>query len=771
MQKGEGKMKEVNILLLAAVMALLIIPMVVVPAKAEARSDVEVRFYADNTAAWNALLADDIDFLQWALTEEQKEAAEDNPDIQLGRVDENGKFEFDINNNYTIKSYPGIRSITNELKVRQAIAHLVDKQYIIREILHYYGARIDQPIAAPQTSPWCNETVIYPNYPYEYNPASAAQLLIEAGFTDEDGDGWVEYPSNWDGLQGLPAGQRGTDDYPLVLCVRSDHGHRRSAGYYILAQLEETLKATSLRAGIKTTGTEWFKPRAVLSPKVMGDRDYHIYTGGWSLGRYPTYLFWLFHSQFFYSYGPNYVTGFNKNGEPNYPDVDAAVAGIWYAQSMDEAIASCRKFCGLHAKYCITVELWSYSSYWAWRKNLVGVVNMNGYGIENAYTFLNAYRVDGGPIRMGCISGPSRLNILYSQWYFEYAFLDRVYTGAMSVQPYDLAVDQPWVVQDWDVGTWLDGANEKTKVTYYIRKDVGIVAPESGSPYTRTFNARDFEFTVWYNYAFEDSWQWGSFMDIRFTEIKDVNEDGWNEFIVYFDDKSMWFYTAPTYPLLAPNEVLIDLLCGTTTETWNQTGTAPYLLTNNVVQVVTCKLDGASLVEGVDYRIEAGYDLGSHINFVPLRDLTGTITITYWYADIPATGFYLAGLSWKHTMYSLGTHYPVRMTNDPPGIGDAIYLKKNPVFFLCHSQTPLLGEVDWAWEWIGTTKPRSGQYALRIFDVVKATAAYCSRGDGEFSPRWFPGADLDSSDLCHIGIFDVVLITGKFGRTFGKPPA
>ncbi len=233
----------------------------------------------------------------------------------------------------------------------------------------------------------------------------------------------------------------------------------------------------------------------------------------------------------------------------------------------------------------------------------------------------------------------------------------------------------------------------------------------------------------------------------------------------------MWFYTAPTYPLMAPKEVLVPLLCGTITEEWDQSGTDPYMLTNNVVQVVECTLDGTTptpLVEGVDYRIEAGYDIGKHIRFQPLRDLTGHIKITYWYPDKPATGFYLAGLPWQQTMYSLGTHYPVSMTTDPPGIGDAIYLRKNPAFFL---ETPPLGEVDWAWEWIGTTKPRSGQYALRIFDVVKATAAYCTRGDGEYNPRWFPGADLDSSDLCHIGIYDVVLIVGKFGRTFGKPPA
>jgi hypothetical protein len=54
-------------------------------------------------------------------------------------------------------------------------------------------------------------------------------------------------------------------------------------------------------------------------------------------------------------------------------------------------------------------------------------------------------------------------------------------------------------------------------------------------------------------------------------------------------------------------------------------------------------------------------------------------------------------------------------------------------------------------------------------DIVRAAAAYCTRGDGKFNPKYFPGADLDPSDLCHIGLFDLVVISGKFAKTFGMP--
>jgi len=730
------------------------------------RADLDITFYASPDAAWTALTTGQADYMVWALEKTQKEAAEADPNIELARVDENGMYEFDLNNNYTIITYPGVRSATNEVKVRQAIAYLVDKDYIVANILEYFGVRIDLPIAAPQST-WMNESVIGTNYPYPYNPDRAAELLAAAGFNDTDGNGWLNYPPDWDGAPGAD-----TTQYPLVVCIRSDHTHRRLAGEYLIAQLETTLAAAHWPAGykgggFKTTGSQWEQPRSVLSPKVMGNRDYQIYTGGWSLGRYPTYLYSLFHSDFWYAYGPNYVTGMNALNQPNYPLLDQYAAAIWYTADIPSAMAAAKKFGGLFNELAINIPLWSYSSYWAYRKELVGVVNENGYGIENAYTYLNAFRAGAPdqPIRVAVTNGPDRLNILYSQWYFEYSVLDRIYNSLMSVQPYNLAVDQPWVAKDWEQGTYDDAGTTKSVVTYWLRKDVTIVAPETGTP-IRNFTAKDMAFTIWYNYAFDDSWQWGGFQDVRYTEIVD------NYTIkVYFDDQSYWFYTAPTYPLL-PRDELLPKLCNQTTDTivYNgpTNGTDEATLSDNVVEVVSASIDGTPLVEGVDYRIRAGYDVYKHIIFQPLYNLTGTVTITYWRPSKPATGFYLAGLDWKETTYSLGTHYIASMTTNPPGVGDTIVLKKNQYYFL---ETPLLGEIDWKWIWTGTTKPRSGYYKIEIYDVVKATASYCHKGTGTFDPSYFPGADLDSNDLGHIGIYDLVTITGKYANTFGAPPA
>ena len=229
----------------------------------------------------------------------------------------------------------------------------------------------------------------------------AADLLAEAGFADTDHNGWLNYPNDWPG-----APNADTTQYPLVTCVRIDQSYRLAAGQYLINQLEVMLAGTSIGAGFKTTGIQWHRPSLILGPKVYGDRDYNIYTGGWSLGRDPAYLFYLFNSQFWYPYGSNYITGMNESNQPNYPDVDAATETIWNPHDMTEAKNAVQRFCYLHSEYCINIPLWSPSNYWAYSKELVGVVNMDDSGLGNDYTFLNAYRKDGGSIRCAATAGP-----------------------------------------------------------------------------------------------------------------------------------------------------------------------------------------------------------------------------------------------------------------------------------------------------------------------------------------------------------------------------
>jgi hypothetical protein len=752
------------------------------------RSDLDIVWYTTPDAAYTALVADEIDMLQWSLTEEQRIAVEANPNLQIGQYVENGMMEFDLNNNRTIIDYPESTNPCSVEKFRHVLEYLTPKDLIIASILLFSGSRIDAPVCYPQTEGWVDLNVVTydqnhngiiepgeDNYPFNYNPDAAAALLASCSFGDTDANGYLNYPNDpvvW----GAAAGQD-TTVFPLKICIRADHTHRREAGRLLYRQLEgdpavpgDSVLALSpawaangkIGGDFDTTDETWVQVRAVLSPIVMRDRNYHVYTGGWSFGRYPTYLFSLFHSMFWYPYGPNYVT------DHAHPYEDMILEKLYYAANIGDAQNASVWYTREHVLHCKNIPLWSYTSYVAWRKELAGIVNMKGVGTINDYTFLNAYRAVndvGDPVRFGSVSSWDRLNILYSQWYFEYALLDRVYTGLINVNPYDLAVDIPWVAQDWEVGTWLDGTTEKTAVTYYLRKDVGCVAPQTKN-FSGFFDAYDYEFTVWYNYAFDDSWAWSNFMDIHHTEIVDCATVK-----VYFDDVSMWFVSEPIYPLLGPNTVLSEQLC----EVASATFTAPAIgdeiqfgggatTQDGVVEVINATADGSPITEDEDYYIRAGYDVYCHNVFVNEAVTPGdTVTIYYWRGRVNGSGGeYLGGnlgYTWEDNMFAYGTHYPVSISSTSAA------LNKNPYFFM---DTPLLGEVDWRWYYIGTTKPRKGNFKIDILDVVKCTGAYSSRGDGIFNPLYLPGADIDASDLCHIGILDLVTITGKYAQTFGN---
>jgi hypothetical protein len=122
--------------------------------------------------------------------------------------------------------------------------------------------------------------------------------------------------------------------------------------------------------------------------------------------------------------------------------------------------------------------------------------------------------------------------------------------------------------------------------------------------------------------------------------------------------------------------------------------------------------------------------------------------------------------SWQD-LSSKGPYYLVEFVE---GAGGHAFYQANRHYFM---PTPPLGEVDWGWYWVGTTKPRSGYFEIDIFDVVQACVSYGSSGRGIPDPKWFPGADLAIAEDYKPGkidIFDVVTVCINYGKKFGQPP-
>ena len=748
---------------------------------AEPRSDLEIVWYSDISLLYDGLKNNEVDIMGCDLPYENFGEAQENLNIQLASYDENGILEFDINNNYTILKYPNVRSPTNELKVRQAIAHLINKTYICEHLLpKFWSNPIDVPIPNSVSS-WWNLSVVGFNYPYPYDPDAAAALLASLGFNDTDGNGYLNYPQDWPGIENLPSTD--TTDMPLLFYIREDDEDKKAVGEYLIFQLEgdpsipgdSPLATANWPNGFKggdfavQKGDPQFIPREVFQL-----RNYHIYTGAWMVNIFPpSYMYYMFHSRFWYPWGSNYVTGMNGNGLPNYPDLDTELEKAYFAENLSAAMYHCRKAQGLLVeKYCVSIWLWNYKEFNAYRRELVGVVPHQSVGILNPYTYLNAYMATNSddPVRVGVESPPDKLNPLYSAWYYDYIMLDVVYPNLLSVNPYDLAMLQPWVAQDWQVGTWFDkleGRN-KTMVTLWLRKDVGCAAPQTGD-LVDYFTADDLEFTVWYTYSFNECWAWYNVESVH--HVKVVNE---HQVEIYFDDYNIWnFYiNLAGMPLLGPKDILLDKLCEVKHASFDagELVNGEYQFTNDtVVHVINATVDGAIIEENLDFYIRAGFDVGKRNVFVNLTSFNPGQNITiYYYRAIPngADGFYLGGnlgYDWTDIMYSYGLYYPVSIGTEA---GEKVVLKKNPYFFI---KTPPLGEINWRWYWEGTEKPRGGCYKIEILDIILAAAAYGTSGNKEYDPSWFPAADLDRNDLCHIGILDICVIAGNYGKAFGAP--
>jgi hypothetical protein len=259
----------------------------------------------------------------------------------------------------------------------------------------------------------------------------------------------------------------------------------------------------------------------------------------------------------------------------------------------------------------------------------------------------------------------------------------------------------------------------------------------------------------------------------------DVNSDFWDELQIYFNDWNPLLATAVGVglPILARDE-LLPSLCLTQTETWAQNGLNEHSLAYDLVDVVNAGLDGMPLVEGLDYLIRADSDIyGHHRIFLPLRDLTGSLSLTYWddgtsYVD--PTGYYLgsaSGLLWSQTMYSTGPYYVVAI------YPRSIHLRRNPYYFL---ETPPLGEIDWEYKWEAGAKPRGGYYRNSILDVVMIAVAYGTTGCGYYhshptepSLNWNMAADISPNPMYPsfdgrgvINLFDIVTLTSHYGETW-----
>lgn len=713
------------------------------PQKGPRTEDVYIYFYADLEESYEALKAGEID-IAWT----QYEDAINDPNILLAPLSSYHFYEFDFNNNDTIPSYPNVLSPMTYLSFRQALAFLVDKEYLINVVWGGHAERTDVPIPYRYRG-WWNESVVYPNYPYEYDPI-AAKSLLDAKFPEGITPNPYydrEFPGSARYVRTYPTDhpqKPGRDLNPVIFCLRSDIQKRLFAGRYLYENMRKHgIPVDPVEAGWST-----------LWPRVYRKRDYHIYTDVGAAGRYPPLsMFYYFHSKY---WDPRW--GLNNVLPPGkYPSLDDELEKAYYATSLEEAMFHCKNAQGIFVDNAISIWLLSHRYYSAYRKGLMGVVNRDDFGILNMYTFMNAYHLDGSPIRIG-YSPPGSMNVVWPDvlsWPYNMV-LNRIYeSNEPSVAPYALEVDQPWAVQDWHFGEWFDEEvnSTKTKVTYWFRKDIFWVKPVTGE-IDYQFTAHDYVFSMWFMMS-----QWQYTMDIH--HVKTVDDFAVE---IYMDTRISSLLLAhwgPTIPII-PKTLWIEKFCKmrkTTLTLYKDYQPGERLKftdgrMNFPVQIINVTLDDAPLTEGVDYQTVAkkmGFTerIPNWIQWK--RPVYAGQKLTTWYwtpHNKPSPKGYTPGdYPWDQILEGCGMYY---ITDFVPGAGGYVAFKANRFYFL---ETPQLGEIDWRWRWGARNEsrridseraPRTGSYQIDINDVILAIEAFSSTGDGVPDLHWFPGADLSA---------------------------
>lgn len=137
-----------------------------------------IRYFSDATGTTNALQSGDVD-LVWAM--QAPELLDNLPDhfaVEVGTT--NGELLLSMNNQV---------APFDDVRVRQAVMHAVDRQAVIDIVYEGYGTDTGgTPV--PPTDPWYE-----PSGQYPFDPDRARQLLAEAGLGEDDAKITISVPS------------------------------------------------------------------------------------------------------------------------------------------------------------------------------------------------------------------------------------------------------------------------------------------------------------------------------------------------------------------------------------------------------------------------------------------------------------------------------------------------------------------------------------------------------------------------------------------------
>jgi len=454
--------------------------------------------WASEDAEWDQMEVGAIDITDWPLSKERydrwtTESPHKENMLTMSYGPELGYYLVDINNDGSPEKAfpdpdptvidepnPALPNPCADTAFRHALWHCMDRDYVISSICLGMGYPMYTPI--PLAMPEYVDHEIMPGGALEelthpFDTAEAASILDEAGYVDADGDGWRDMPD------GTP--------FILKFNIRADHALRRDMGLWYAGVLESI--------GINVD--ERVLDRRTCFYETMVDKNFHLYTGGWSLGRdpdhvvlYQSYYYW--HPGFCYNYDRVNCSAFDEAADHLVMPNTVEEAKEWAIKA--QRIFNNESYPGALG----ALFVWSAAGYKSiWRtytggnptspapgeeaytgNNWTGIVNVMSYGPDSGYTFLNAhpegfFRGDGEHMTMRygfktlTMEKPS--NPVYAEWVWDWAVLGLSYDSLIARDPYTFDYI-PWLCESFEGFTWVDPEDGETKsgVRFALRNDV-----------------------------------------------------------------------------------------------------------------------------------------------------------------------------------------------------------------------------------------------------------------------------------------------------------
>ncbi len=238
------------------------------------------KIYNQLDVAALALKSGEVHFIDWSVPPGYYEQFKTVPGIGSQVVDDQGFFYLAFN----MRKAP-----MNDLAFRTAVAHAINKDYIVTTLMQGYGIKGTVPISITSGA-YVNTSAIPPDFDLD----AARQVLANAGYKDVNGDGWLEAPD-------------GSPIKETILTPPKDYDPvRAEAGIMMQTNLQK------IGLNIQSSPTAF----DTIVSKVFVQVNFDMYVLGWGVGSFPeTYLYDFFHSS------QKAPIGYNTPGYSN-PKVD-----------------------------------------------------------------------------------------------------------------------------------------------------------------------------------------------------------------------------------------------------------------------------------------------------------------------------------------------------------------------------------------------------------------------------------------------------------------